>query len=624
MNLDFQGIRRLAVFNFDDRDGVVDQYVLTLLDKVTDFCSDLIIVCNGLLTPDGRRKFESYTPSIFVRDPFNYEALGYKFAIEELGIEKLNEYDEILLTNDRVFGPLYPLSEMFASMNSRDVDFWGTTMYNGADFDPNSSASSSHFPVFLHPYWLAIRKRMFSSPEFWNYWKKLPPIHSYTELTPQFSATFTKYFEDKGFSWQAYIDTRDYSEGSDDPLFLSPLDLIKNRRCPFIEKESFTKDYSVFLKSNNGESIFEAFEFIQQSLDFDVNMIWDNLLRTHNLADLLYVLHLYYVLPISISRPITQNKAKIALFIHLFFEDLIEECFAYAQSVPEQCDVYVTTNTEEKRQKILAAFANLKCNKLSVSVIDNRGRDVSALLVAPKEIIMNYDYVCFVHSKKSSHMAAITGASWRYKCFENLLKSKPFVENVISTFEENPRLGLLVPTHPSHGDYYSTLGVGEWLGNYQNVMDLAEKLNLHVDINAEKEPIAPLGSMFWFRPLALTILYEYDWDYSDFPDGSMASDGTLSHAIERIYPFVAQQSGYYSAYLLSDHFAQIETTNLNFMLRKLNKPLFKIFGLNSYNGLLNTIEFFAKSNGQRESIMGQIKRGLKKIRSKVLTTTHRN
>jgi rhamnosyltransferase len=355
-------------------------------------------------------------------------------------------------------------------------------------------------------------------------------------------------------------------------------------------------DYLDFLRSTNGESTLNVFEFIQKNLLYDVNLIWDNLLRTMNLADLHNVMHLTYILPSSISNPNYLNKKKIALLIHIFFEDLIDECYAYAQSIPEQSDVYITTNNEEKKEEILKKFKNLKCNNLFVSVIDNRGRDINALLIAPKQFIMDYDYVCFVHSKKSSHMAAITGASWRYKCFENLLKSRQFVENVISTFEENPRLGILVPPHPSHGDYYSTLGVGEWLGNYKNVSELAKILDIHLDIDPEKEPIAPLGSMFWFRPSALKALYNYDWKVSDFPEGNMATDGTLSHAIERIHPFVAQQAGYYSAYIMSDHYARIEDTNLYYMLRKLNKTLFNIYGLNSYYGLLNTIEHFSKKS----------------------------
>lgn len=39
--------------------------------------------------------------------------------------------------------------------------------------------------------------------------------------------------------------------------------------------------------------------------------------------------------------------------------------------------------------------------------------------------------------------------------------------------------------------------------NFKVAKELAEKLGLKVDMNPEKEPVAPLGSMFWVRTKAL-------------------------------------------------------------------------------------------------------------------------
>lgn len=46
------------------------------------------------------------------------------------------------------------------------------------------------------------------------------------------------------------------------------------------------------------------------------------------------------------------------------------------------------------------------------------------------------------------------------------------------------------------------------------------------------------------------------------------------HAIERIYSYVVQQEGYYPAWALSDKCADIEITNLNYMLRTMNNVVF--------------------------------------------------
>jgi lipopolysaccharide biosynthesis protein len=606
MKLEGQGKKRLAIYFFYDREGIVDDYVIYMLRDLKKNISELLVVCNGKLTQKSREKLESLTLKIFVREDKGFDVWAYKEGMEYYGWDKLDQFDEVVLMSYTVFGPLYPLKNMFDEMNNRDVDFWGVTLYNGSNFDSSNFDRPYNIPPHIQMFFLAIRRNMLHSPEFQQYWKSLPMFNDYKETISCHVTAFTKHFENKGFKWQVYVDARDFQEGSCNPLILAPLELVKNRKCPFIERNIFSLNYAYLLASNNGESTSEVMEYIEKYLNYDTNMIWDNILRLQNAADLNNLLHLNYILPTNISEPIDRKDIKTALIIHLFFEDLIEYCFKYAQSMPKHSDIYISTNTEEKRQAILKVFNQLECNKLTVYVIDNRGRDISALLVATKSYIMDYDYVCFVHTKKSSHMSAITGASWRYKCFENLLKNDKFVENVIATFEKNPRLGILVPPHPIHGDYYSTIGVGEWLDNFDNVVKLAEKLDLDVNIDPDKEPIAPLGSMFWFRSKAMKVMYEQDWKYSDFPEGNLVSDGTLHHAIERIHPFVVQHGGFYPAYVMSDSFARIENTNLFYMLRKLNKEMFKIYGLNSHLGLLRTIEHQSYASSGSEQDMEKI------------------
>lgn len=80
-------------------------------------------------------------------------------------------------------------------------------------------------------------------------------------------------------------------------------------------------------------------------------------------------------------------------------------------------------------------------------------------------------------------------------------------------------------------------------------------LGIDAPVSGEKSPIAPYGSVFWFRPKALAPLFDHGWQHSDFPPEPLPQDGTISHAIERIYPFVAQSAGYYPAVVMSKSYA---------------------------------------------------------------------
>ena len=296
------------------------------------------------------------------------------------------------------------------------------------------------------------------------------------------------------------------------------------------------------------------------------------------------------------------------------FPDLLDDTFLRVSSMPKESDIYLTTDTEEKKKLIEEKFKNSTFNHFEVRKIMNRGRDVSSLLVGVKDIIMDYDYVCFAHDKKTAQVKPGTsGASFAYKCFENTLASKDFVYNVIETFENNPRLGLLTPPEPNHGNFFPTLGF-EWGPNYDITKKLADELNLTVPISVDKPPVAPFGTMFWFRPKAMEPLYKKDWGYEDFPPEPNKIDGTLLHAIERIYPFIVQESGYYPAIVMNDIFAGIEYNNLKHYVRGYNRVLIN-HGIGPfYNEMKGEMNYrFIVMAGVKSSFKLLIKNILKKI-----------
>jgi lipopolysaccharide biosynthesis protein len=592
MKLEKQAIKRLAIYFFYDPDGVVDNYVIYLLNDLLKNISELLIVCNGKLTSKGREKFEELTPNILVRENKGFDVWAYKEGMEYYGWEKLKTLDELILLNSTIMGPLFPFNNMFSEMNARDVDFWGITCHSKVDFDPFKKSKYGYLPVHIQSHFLAIRKHMLQSIEYKKYWDARPLITNYEEAICWHEIIFTKEFEDKGFIWQTYVDTSDLAKYVANPIMLDPFELINNRKCPIFKRRSFFHDYHEFLSLSNGNASLDLFEYIKNHTNYDINMIWDNILRTQNQADIKNCLHLNYIIPSNVleNQEAHHHNHRIALVMHIYFVDLIKYCYRYAQSMPEESDIYITTNTEEKKVEILKQFQDFLCKKLEVNVIKNRGRDVSALLVSTKEFIMKYDYVCFVHDKKVGQLDwGIKGKAFSDQCFENLLKSSYFVENVIEEFEKNPRLGLLSPPPPGFASYYFTFGL-PWSNNFDLTKKLASELKLNVSIRPDKDPIAPLGTMFWFRPQALKILFDKDWNYSDFPEEPNASDGTLLHAIERVYPFVAQQAGYYSAWVLADTFAKLDLTNQNFLLSEINKKAFQIYGIHSHYDLINSMQ----------------------------------
>ena len=89
-------VRRLGIFFFYDAQGVVDDYVLTLLDGFQPHVEEFTIVVNGKLNAVGRERLERYTNNLIVRDNKCFDVWAYKAGIEYYGWEKLAQFDEII------------------------------------------------------------------------------------------------------------------------------------------------------------------------------------------------------------------------------------------------------------------------------------------------------------------------------------------------------------------------------------------------------------------------------------------------------------------------------------------------------------------------------------------------
>ena len=569
-----QSARRLAIYFFYDKNGIVDKYVPYFLNDLKKNCSEILIVCNGDVSIGGKQLLENYG-KVMIRENEGFDVWAYKTALKSYGWRRLEEYDEIILLNSTIMGPIYPLKDTFNQMDKKDLDFWGMTEYFKFPIDPSGCCIYGYIPDHIQSHFIACRKSLVSSKEFQDYWDNMPMINNYWEAVGKHEMIFTKYFADKGYKWATSVEMEDLREFNGYPLMMCPTKLIEQRRCPIFKRRSFFHEAKDYMSNTAGEQVSKLYEYIKNETDYNEDYIWETILRNYNQADIVKNLNLMYILPKSQSylpEKYLEDK-KIVLIMHLYFEDLLEESFKYAESMPKSSDVYITTDTEEKKTKITEIFKDLDCNYLEVRVIKNRGRDVSSLLVGVKDIIMQYDIACFMHDKKTTQVIPGTvGSGFAHKCLDNILYSREYVNNIIYTISENPRLGLLTPPEPNHGAFFPTIGQ-EWRDNFDKVKELATELHITVPIEKTKPPIAPLGTMFWFRPKAMECLFDKDWKYEDFPIEPNKTDGTILHAIERLYSFVVQQEGFYPAFVMTDEWAAIEYSNLHYYLRGYNRIL---------------------------------------------------
>lgn len=557
--------QRLGIYCFYDKYGHAASFIKTFLDDLMDNLDDLVVVVNGQLSDQARQLFSEYTKTTIVRENKGLDVAAYKQAILTLGWEKLESYDEVICLNDTVMGPVYPFREMFACMDRKDVDFWGITAYAGETVD------KEQIPTHLQAYWHAYRRSLVSSPAFHEYWETMPLWKDYAEVTRKHEMTFTKHFTDLGFTWASYIDWRKYQGYSSYPLLYMPMQIVRDDRCPIFKRRSFFVDYSAYFDQTAGQPALDLYEYLRDHTDYDVDMIWDAILPSYNIDDIRKAMHLDYVLPSQAINPQTHDRPRSAFIYHVYFMDLLEDTCHYIASLPEETDLYITS-TEDKIPQIREYMQQHGISHQATFIpVINRGRDVSALLVAACPVVLSgkYDVIGFAHDKKSSQNQenghhGTESQGFAYKLMENTLGSEAYVKNILTLFAENPRLGQVTPPPPYHALYFAHTIPHDWGANYEITKELLEdRLGIHVPLSPTKPTASAMGSCYWFRVEALKPLFEYGWKYEDFlPEGQMGEDGTISHAIERANGYICQSRGYYPAWVLSDRYARIEVDSL--------------------------------------------------------------
>ena len=243
---------------------------------------------------------------------------------------------------------------------------------------------------------------------------------------------------------------------------------------------------------------------------------------------------------IKINHNYFNNESIVAIQVHLYYDDLIEEIVNKTNNIPIFFDLYISTDSLYKKNKIIEYIKNnSKCKNVEILVVENKGRDVMPFLIQMKNKIKKYKYICHIHTKKSLFIDI--GENWRNYLYNNLLGNENIILEILSEFENNDKLGFSFPEN-----YYKALLLfGEKLSNKNKVLMkyLLNKL-FKFKLNIGTKIEFPIGNMFWARVNSIYQIFNEDFS-NEIPKELGQKDGTLMHAIERIWLYLVKLNGFY-------------------------------------------------------------------------------
>lgn len=236
----------------------------------------------------------------------------------------------------------------------------------------------------------------------------------------------------------------------------------------------------------------------------------------------------------EIDLDLARSIQEIAVHAHIYYADLAPEIRQYLENIPAQFDLYVTTDNDDKAADIKNSLSGIgKIRSLDIRVVPNRGRDIGPMLVELGEILVHYEVVLHVHTKRSPHNPDLRG--WRRYLMQSLLGNSRHVAAILHCFAKDEQLGILYPQI-----YYPVIPFMRLGGNAEGIRAIlkrtgrdAEELGM-LDMSA-----FPAGFMLWFRGSAIKPFIRMNLRLEDFDVEAGQDDSTLAHAIERIFPYMA-------------------------------------------------------------------------------------
>lgn len=261
-------IKRLCIYVIYDKQKKINPYIEPVLRELKRFVTDIVIVCNFDEIAEGKEYILPYAAEIYFRENIGFDAGAYKDALLDFVTwDKALLYEELLLTNDTYFAPIYPFDEMFSRMEDKCCDFWGITRHSKVRLE-----DMGEFDEHIQSYFLNFKREVFHSESFRRFWNAYQYMPDRVHTIINFEIGISVYLTEKGYKSGAYTD--EYclpyiNMQGVNPYIQFAYELIRDGKIPIIKKTNFYGKNRWLINS------FTALEYIEQDSEYDVSLIKD-------------------------------------------------------------------------------------------------------------------------------------------------------------------------------------------------------------------------------------------------------------------------------------------------------------------------------------------------------------
>ena len=515
-------MKRILFYVHYNKWSTISQHVLYQLEHMRPLFSKIVFISNSGLNEVDKKKIEEeqLIDYFIARENIGFDFAAWRDGMIEFGFEEIKNYDSVTLMNDTCFGPLWDMKEVYQRFeNDSYVNFWGITNFR----------KTKEFSEHIQSYYMCFFKEVVASKAFKNFWINVKNLTNVQDVIDCYETNITTKLVDAGFTFQTVFDTVDEDTTGmlhPDFSYYNPTAILRHK-VPFIKVKAISANQSI---------VPYILDEIERKTIYPVELIVSHMSNIDH-PDLPYLLSRKYLKETKNGE--FKNK-KIAVHLHVFYSDLLEEFLEAFQGFKFPYDLFITTDTEEKAAEIEYALKSYH-QTAQVLVTGNIGRDILPMLKL-KEQLGAYDYIGHFHTKKSKEADFWAGQSWRTELIDMLVLP---ANNIIKTFDQKDDLGLVIADIPTFFRYNRIVVAWNEHLIAPKMNDLWKKMKLKksIDFNSFNTFVMSYGTYIWFKYDALKPLFELGLTDEDIPVEPLPQNSIL-HAIERLLVYIAWDGNY--------------------------------------------------------------------------------
>lgn len=627
-------VKRLGIFVFYDSKGHAYDYVKYILEDIIVNFQELYIVSNGSLDFETFQYFSNLTKNVYVRENEGLDAAAFKRALTcYIGWNKLQDFDEIVLFNDTFYGPFFEFKNIFHEMDAKDYDFWGISAGYKA-VDGWNVMPYKYIPDHIQTFFMAFRKEMFCADDFKNYWMNLPDWKSFFEVVTQHELILTDLFSKMGYKWGVFSNTELYKSDDINKNYnlyaYSAFDMVKKLRFPFIKRKNFTEPRASRLYMGNTYDLGKVVRYVQKDTEYDINLIYQDLINHNNVKTLYESMNMNYVLPSNLDICDKNVLKDCLIVIQCNGFNGLKSFIPNLKELGKFCDIAFLFSNKMDIQEIEKVLLENKVKYKTIKSISSSIQGIPALWLLGRDI-QAYKYLCFLHdcSYYKENFPEPIYDNLLCTLQENTIKNCNFLYNTLKLLENNEYLGLLETPFALHNRYFHYLA-DYWESDFENIKKMANILGLKCFLDDKIGGISR-GGAFICKTNIFNEILKLEVVETDYQNGGLFSEFTPIQW-EKILPYMCQHYQLFTGIIMSNEYAALEITNLKFYFADLLKRVYDLEGnksasygmfgesLSNKISLLKTRENFANDE-EMSRLRSLLEEKDRRIRSLVALTS---